>query len=67
MLKAVECASAMQIRTLGLLGKGGGQLGTTVDLALIVDSQETARIQEAHIFLIHYLAGCVENRLMAKV
>lgn len=62
-LKAVHMACALKIKTIGLLGQDGGQLADAVDLPLIVNSNDTARIQESHIFLIHYLAECLETSL----
>jgi D-sedoheptulose 7-phosphate isomerase len=63
-LKAVETARDMDMITSGLLGKDGGNLAIAVDYPLVVQSRDTARIQEAHIFLIHYMAECLETRLM---
>lgn len=65
-LKAVKAARTMKIFTLGLLGKDGGDIAPVVDLSMIVQTQDTARIQEAHIFLIHFLAGGLETKLMER-
>ncbi|RLC87312.1 MAG: D-sedoheptulose 7-phosphate isomerase [Chloroflexi bacterium] len=65
-LKATQTANDMSISSLGLLGKGGGKLASMVDLPLVVQSQDTARIQEAHIFLLHYLSERMETSLMEK-
>ena len=62
-IRATTVAKAHRIFTLGLLGNDGGALGAHVDLALTVPSSETPRIQEAHIFILHYLAGCIEKKL----
>jgi len=63
-LKAVQAARDTDMVTSGLLGKKGGNLFNTMDYPLLVQSQDTARIQEAHIFLIHYMADRLETRLM---
>ena len=63
MLKAVEAARAMEITSIGLLGKGGGALAGTVDLAIVVPSDTTARVQEAHIFLGHLMCQMLEKEL----
>lgn len=62
-LRAVEVAKARNILTIGLTGHQGGQLAGLVDLALIVPSEDTARIQEAHIFLGHVICGGIERSL----
>lgn len=62
-LKAVDIAKSKGMLTVGLLGKDGGIIGGHVDLKIIVPSNSTARIQEAHIFLAHVLCGQVEKML----
>jgi D-sedoheptulose 7-phosphate isomerase len=62
-IRAVEAASGIGIRTIGLLGRDGGLLLGICDLALVVPSQTTARVQEAHIFIGHTLCAMVESRL----
>jgi len=62
-IRAVEVAKPMGITTVGLLGRNGGQLGSMVDLPIIVAGEETARIQEAHIFLGHVMCTLVEHGL----
>jgi D-sedoheptulose 7-phosphate isomerase len=48
---------------LGLAGRGGGKLAPMCDVALVVPSDETPRIQEVHIVLIHTLCEVLERRL----
>ena len=62
-LKAVEAARAMEITSIGLLGKGGGSLAGVVDLSIVVPSDVTARVQEAHIFLGHLMCQMLEKEL----
>ncbi len=52
-LKAVEVARNLGVKTIGLLGKDGGQLKEQVDVALTIAVKRTARIQEMHILLLH--------------
>lgn len=61
--EAVVIAKAMEIKTIGLLGKDGGNLAAMVDLAIVVPSAKTARIQEAHIFIGHLLCEIIEREL----
>ncbi len=62
-LQAVAVAKERKMRTIGLLGGDGGFLRSHVDRAVVIPAQRTARIQEAHIFILHYWAGHIENRL----
>ncbi len=54
------------IFAISLLGSNGGKAKKFSDLNIIVPSKITARIQECHIFLGHYLFEEVENLLIKK-
>jgi len=62
-LRAAQAARGLGITTLGLLGRDGGQLLALCDDAVVVPSQTTARIQEAHIFIGHCWCALVEQAL----
>ena len=62
-LAALRQARAMQVVTIGLSGKDGGDLRGACDHLLIVPSDTTARIQEMHILLGQMLCGAVEIEL----
>jgi D-sedoheptulose 7-phosphate isomerase len=62
-VKAFEYARSAKITTIGLLGRDGGQLKPLSDIAIVVPSMVTARIQEAHIMIGHSLCGMVEEQL----
>jgi D-sedoheptulose 7-phosphate isomerase len=62
-LRAVAAARGLDMRVIGLLGRDGGQLAGLCDVAIIVPSATTARIQEAHIMIGHTLCGMVEESL----
>lgn len=62
-IRAAEAARAAEMHVIGLLGKGGGPLRELCDVPIIVPSQTTARIQEAHIFIGHTLCALVEEAL----
>ncbi|AJP74810.1 D-sedoheptulose-7-phosphate isomerase [Sphingomonas hengshuiensis] len=62
-LRAFEAAREMGITTIGFLGRDGGQIKALSDYAIIVPSDVTARIQEAHILIGHTLCGLVEQQL----
>ena len=62
-LNAAQAAKQKNITSIGFLGKDGGKLKNLCDYNIIVPSSTTARIQEAHIFLGHFLCGFVERDL----
>jgi len=62
-LKALKVARERGCRTVGLLGKDGGSIRTVCDLALVVPSTDTPRIQEGHITIIHIVCDLVEKAL----
>ncbi len=63
-LRALETARGMGIVTVGLLGGDGGPARALCDHALVVPSNVTARIQEAHIALGHAVMTLLEDRLV---
>lgn len=65
-LQAVGQARAKGTKTIGLLGGDGGDIGHRVDLAIIVPDKETARIQEAHIFILHAWCAMLESALATQ-
>jgi D-sedoheptulose 7-phosphate isomerase len=62
-LKVLQKAKGMGITSIALLGKGGGQAAVLSDYAIVIDSAETARIQEMHLLLGHTLCESAEIAL----
>ena len=62
-LKALETARKMGIKTVGVTGGTGGSMLPLSDISLISASSKTARIQEAHLVMLHTICEIVENRL----
>jgi D-sedoheptulose 7-phosphate isomerase len=62
-IEAIKVARGMGIKSIGLLGAGGGQAASLVDLALIVPHDETPRIQEVHIVIGHIICHLIEDEL----
>lgn len=60
---AFEAAKAKGVRTIALLGKGGGKLKGMADLAIVIPAETSDRIQEMHIKLIHNVIETVEREL----
>jgi D-sedoheptulose 7-phosphate isomerase len=62
-VRAVEVASEMGMRTIGFLGKGGGKVGAMVDLAITVPSDDYGPIEDAHMMLDHLIIAFLRERL----
>ena len=62
-IRAVEEAKAAGVKVIGFLGRDGGALKAMCDVAVVVPSNVTARIQESHILIGHTLCGLIEARL----
>ena len=60
---AVQAARERGAVVVGLLGRGGGAIAPLCEVALVVPSDETERVQEGHITLIHLLCELVEREL----
>ena len=61
--RALEEAKAHKLKTIAFLGRDGGSTIGMADVDLLVRSDSTARIQEAHQFLLHVLCETIESRL----
>lgn len=62
-LRALAEGKARGLTTISLLGRGGGPAKGMAEIELLVPSDTTARIQEAHKFLLHVICGMVDARL----
>jgi D-sedoheptulose 7-phosphate isomerase len=60
-IRAVAAAKDLGLRTVGLLGRDGGQLKDLVDDSLVVPSQVTARIQEIHMMTYHFWCEAIDS------
>ncbi len=64
-VRALEEAKARGVQTIALLGRDGGKTRGLAEIEFLVAGQATARIQEAHMFLLHVLCEEMEVRLAA--
>ena len=64
-LKAFQSAKKKNIFTVALVGRDGGEMAKLADIALIVPSDSTPRIQEAHILIGHILCDIIEKEIFA--
>jgi phosphoheptose isomerase len=62
-VRAVETAATCGLRTIAMVGDGGGALARLADVPIIVPIADTARIQEVHMLGIHVLSELVEARV----
>lgn len=63
-LRVLNEAKKRGISSIGFLGNNGGKCKKKTDLKIIVPSNNTARIQECHIFLGHIIFSAVEKKLI---
>jgi len=58
---ALEAAREVSVKSIAFLGRDGGKAAALTDCPLIVRHANTARIQEAHQFLMHALMDEIER------
>ncbi len=63
-INVLKAAKRKKISTIGFLGCKGGSAKKYCDISLVVESSVTARIQESHIFLGHYIFENVEKLIL---
>jgi phosphoheptose isomerase len=61
--RALEDGRERKLKTIALLGRDGGSTGGLAEVDLIVKGDSTARIQEAHKFILHVICEICETRL----
>ena len=61
--KAVQKANEIGAVSIGFLGNDGGRIKQIVQRAIVVPSNDTARIQEAHITIGHIICEIIEQEL----
>jgi D-inositol-3-phosphate glycosyltransferase len=66
LVEACQAANKQAIHTIALLGKDGGDLVDEVGTAIVVPSNNTQRIQEVQMLLLHLLTELVEEYLVAN-
>ena len=62
-LNAFKKSKEMGCNIISLTGNNGGKMRDTVDVNINVSSEDTPRIQEIHILIIHILCGLCEDNL----
>ena len=64
--RAIEEARSHKLKTISLLGRDGGASAGLADLDLVIKGDSTARIQEAHKFILHVICEICEAGLPQK-
>ncbi len=62
-LRGVQAAKSLGMKSIGLTGEGGGKLAALVDVLIAVPHTNTQFIQETHLAFEHLLCDLVEQRL----
>ena len=62
-VKALEKANEIEMNTIGFTGKNGGKISEICDVILKIPSDDTPRIQEAHILIGHIICQLIEEQL----
>lgn len=66
-LNAVKVANKLSIKTIGILGNDGGDIMKFCKYNIIINSKNTARIQESHIFLMHAICGIIDRKFSNEI
>ncbi len=61
-IRALKDARALGVKTINCSGKDGGKAKGLANIELIIPSDSTARIQEAHTFILHCILEYVETQ-----
>lgn len=62
-INAFNTAKDKGITTVALVGRDGGEMAKMADIALVVPSDSTPRIQESHILIGHILCDIIEKEI----
>ena len=62
-IKAIQKARRIGMKTVGFTGENGGRMNNSCDIVIHIPSKDTPRIQEAHILIGHIVCQLVEEEL----
>ena len=66
-ISGIETAKKIGCCTIGLTGLSGGKMKHCVDYCICVPSEDTPRIQELHITIIHIICDLIEEFVVKKI
>ena len=62
LIEAVNSAKNIGLKTISITGRNGGKLKKITDFNINIDSNDTARIQECHLYIIHLIIELIETK-----
>jgi D-sedoheptulose 7-phosphate isomerase len=65
-LRALQQAKKQGMKTIAMTGESGGKMANIADLTIKAPSQDTPRIQEAHIMIGHIICEIIESSLFPR-
>ena len=65
-ISAIKVAKEKKIHVIGLLGNDGGAIRDMCDVAIVIHSDSTPRIQEFHTFTVHMICQFIERKLFSE-
>jgi len=65
-INALKQAKELGMKTVAFTGAGGGEMASVADLCIKVPSEDTPRIQEAHIMIGHIICEIIESELFPR-
>ena len=65
-INGLKTAKKFGAKTIGLLGNKGGKISKMVDIPIIIPSNSTPRIQEAHRTVYHIICELVEDSISSN-
>lgn len=63
----METAQEIGAKTIGLLGNNGGRIKSVSNISIVVNSDDTANIQESHRVIYHIICNIVEKQLSEEL
>jgi D-sedoheptulose 7-phosphate isomerase len=60
-INALKLASKLNCKTIGFSGRDGGEMNKICNINLVVPSEDTARIQEIHIIIVHTICHLIDK------
>lgn len=66
LINAVHAAKKLSVNTISLSGKDGGKMKGMADMEIIVPSNNTPRIQEMHLLILHSICELAEEKIFGN-
>ena len=63
----MKTAQEIGAKTIGLLGNNGGRIKSVSNISIVVNSDDTANIQESHRVIYHIICNIVEKQLSEEL